>query len=90
MFSIGHAWTTDYGCSEKEEEFHWLIKYGSFCFSQHQKYTRISVLSHYITHYMVITALIAGPLGISLCHIILLKFRKLQFSELSEVSVQVC
>ncbi|CAG7904735.1 unnamed protein product [Brassica rapa] len=26
-FTIGHAWTTDYGCSENEEEFHWLIKY---------------------------------------------------------------
>ncbi|GLJ04717.1 hypothetical protein SUGI_0001880, partial [Cryptomeria japonica] len=26
-FTIGHAWTTDFGCSEKEEEFHWLIKY---------------------------------------------------------------
>ncbi|CAN0847761.1 Prolyl endopeptidase [Linum grandiflorum] len=26
-FTIGHAWTTDYGCSEKEEEFNWLIKY---------------------------------------------------------------
>ncbi|KAF3321141.1 prolyl endopeptidase [Carex littledalei] len=26
-FTIGHAWTTDYGCSDKEEEFHWLIKY---------------------------------------------------------------
>ncbi|KAH7299739.1 hypothetical protein KP509_24G026800 [Ceratopteris richardii] len=26
-FTIGHAWTTDYGCSEKEEEFKWLIKY---------------------------------------------------------------
>ncbi|KAG4955243.1 hypothetical protein JHK87_040837 [Glycine soja] len=26
-FTIGHAWATDYGCSEKEEEFHWLIKY---------------------------------------------------------------
>lgn len=26
-FTIGHAWTTDYGCSEKEEEFHWLMKY---------------------------------------------------------------
>ncbi|CBI18894.3 hypothetical protein VitviT2T_026955 [Vitis vinifera] len=26
-FTIGHAWTSDYGCSEKEEEFHWLIKY---------------------------------------------------------------
>lgn len=22
----GHAWITDYGCSEKEEEFQWLIK----------------------------------------------------------------
>ncbi|XP_052108838.1 uncharacterized protein LOC107460241 [Arachis duranensis] len=26
-FTIGHAWTTDYGCSDKEKEFHWLIKY---------------------------------------------------------------
>ncbi|CAN6242531.1 unnamed protein product [Urochloa humidicola] len=26
-FTIGHAWTTEYGCSDKEEEFHWLIKY---------------------------------------------------------------
>nr|XP_014345063.1 PREDICTED: prolyl endopeptidase [Latimeria chalumnae] len=26
-FTIGHAWTTDFGCSEKKEEFEWLIKY---------------------------------------------------------------
>ncbi|KAI5069491.1 hypothetical protein GOP47_0015792 [Adiantum capillus-veneris] len=26
-FTIGHAWTTDYGCSDNEEEFKWLIKY---------------------------------------------------------------
>ncbi|KAG8632267.1 hypothetical protein MANES_18G007901v8 [Manihot esculenta] len=26
-FTIGHSWTSDYGCSDKEEEFHWLIKY---------------------------------------------------------------
>ncbi|KAM1387799.1 hypothetical protein ACFX2I_016000 [Malus domestica] len=26
-FTIGHAWTSDYGCSDKEEEFRWLIKY---------------------------------------------------------------
>lgn len=26
-FTIGHAWTSDYGCADKEEEFHWLIKY---------------------------------------------------------------
>ncbi|KAL1351788.1 hypothetical protein AAHE18_06G120300 [Arachis hypogaea] len=26
-FTIGHAWTSEFGCSEKEEEFHWLIKY---------------------------------------------------------------
>ncbi|XP_077220240.1 uncharacterized protein LOC143854253 [Tasmannia lanceolata] len=26
-FTIGHAWTSDFGCSEKEEEFRWLIKY---------------------------------------------------------------
>ncbi|GMN34856.1 hypothetical protein TIFTF001_004935 [Ficus carica] len=26
-FTIGHAWTSDYGCSDKEEEFHWLIRY---------------------------------------------------------------
>ncbi|XP_060075593.1 prolyl endopeptidase-like [Ylistrum balloti] len=26
-FTIGHAWTTDFGCSDKPEEFQWLIKY---------------------------------------------------------------
>ncbi|XP_041933037.1 LOW QUALITY PROTEIN: prolyl endopeptidase-like [Alosa sapidissima] len=26
-FTIGHAWTTDYGCADKPEEFQWLIKY---------------------------------------------------------------
>ncbi|XP_041867484.1 prolyl endopeptidase-like isoform X2 [Melanotaenia boesemani] len=26
-FTIGHAWTTDYGCSDDPEQFHWLIKY---------------------------------------------------------------
>ncbi|KAM3369298.1 hypothetical protein ACQJBY_017286 [Aegilops geniculata] len=26
-FTIGRAWACDFGCSEKEEEFHWLIKY---------------------------------------------------------------
>ncbi|XP_041096417.1 prolyl endopeptidase, partial [Polyodon spathula] len=26
-FTIGHAWTTDYGCSNNKEEFQWLIKY---------------------------------------------------------------
>ncbi|KAJ4835002.1 hypothetical protein Tsubulata_922882 [Turnera subulata] len=26
-FTIGHAWTSDYGCSDKEDEFNWLIKY---------------------------------------------------------------
>lgn len=25
-FTIGHAWTSEFGCSDKEEEFHWLIK----------------------------------------------------------------
>ena len=25
-FTIGHAWTTDYGCSDKPEQFNWLIK----------------------------------------------------------------
>ncbi|CAL9216906.1 unnamed protein product [Arabidopsis halleri] len=25
-FTIGHAWTSEFGCSAKEEEFHWLIK----------------------------------------------------------------
>ncbi|PHT51482.1 Prolyl endopeptidase [Capsicum baccatum] len=25
-FTIGHAWTSDFGCSDKEEEFHWLIR----------------------------------------------------------------
>ncbi|XP_077990016.1 prolyl endopeptidase-like [Glandiceps talaboti] len=26
-FTIGHAWTTDYGCSDIKEEFEWLIKF---------------------------------------------------------------
>ncbi|ESP02643.1 hypothetical protein LOTGIDRAFT_199566 [Lottia gigantea] len=26
-FTIGHAWTTDYGCSDKPEDFQWLYKY---------------------------------------------------------------
>lgn len=26
-FTIGHAWTSDFGCSDNEEEFNWLIKY---------------------------------------------------------------
>uniref|UniRef100_A0AB74UDZ7 Prolyl endopeptidase n=1 Tax=Pseudostellaria heterophylla TaxID=418402 RepID=A0AB74UDZ7_9CARY len=26
-FTMGYLWTADYGCSEKEEDFNWLIKY---------------------------------------------------------------
>ncbi|GKV52588.1 hypothetical protein SLEP1_g59164 [Rubroshorea leprosula] len=26
-FTIGHAWTSEYGCSENEKEFRWQIKY---------------------------------------------------------------
>ncbi|XP_030578843.1 prolyl endopeptidase [Archocentrus centrarchus] len=26
-FTIGHAWTTDYGCSDDPEQFKWLVKY---------------------------------------------------------------
>ncbi|XP_056154379.1 prolyl endopeptidase-like [Lampris incognitus] len=26
-FTIGHAWTTDYGCADDPEQFQWLIKY---------------------------------------------------------------
>ncbi|XP_020508094.2 prolyl endopeptidase [Labrus bergylta] len=26
-FTIGHAWTSDYGCSDDPEQFKWLIKY---------------------------------------------------------------
>ncbi|KAL2613528.1 hypothetical protein R1flu_025220 [Riccia fluitans] len=26
-FTIGHAWTSDYGCSDNAEDFNWLIKY---------------------------------------------------------------
>ncbi|XP_024368749.1 uncharacterized protein [Physcomitrium patens] len=26
-FTIGHAWTSDYGCADNAEEFDWLIKY---------------------------------------------------------------
>jgi prolyl oligopeptidase len=41
-FTIGHAWTTDYGCSDNEEEFHWLIKYGISVISN-TTFTRICV-----------------------------------------------
>ncbi|KAJ0087299.1 hypothetical protein Patl1_09453 [Pistacia atlantica] len=26
-FTIGHTWTSEFGCSEEEEDFQWLIKY---------------------------------------------------------------
>lgn len=26
LFTIGHAWTTDYGCADKADQFEWLIK----------------------------------------------------------------
>lgn len=26
-FTLGHYWMSEYGCPEKEEDFHWLIKY---------------------------------------------------------------
>ncbi|XP_057772730.1 uncharacterized protein LOC130992195 [Salvia miltiorrhiza] len=26
-FTIGHAWTSEFGCSDNEEEFQWIIKY---------------------------------------------------------------
>ncbi|XP_065184175.1 prolyl endopeptidase-like [Sycon ciliatum] len=26
-FTIGHAWCSDYGCSDSEEDFHWLVRY---------------------------------------------------------------
>uniref|UniRef100_A0A8C5PPG9 Prolyl endopeptidase n=1 Tax=Leptobrachium leishanense TaxID=445787 RepID=A0A8C5PPG9_9ANUR len=26
-FTIGHAWTTDFGCSDNKEDFEWLYKY---------------------------------------------------------------
>uniref|UniRef100_A0A6Q2WYQ4 Prolyl endopeptidase n=1 Tax=Esox lucius TaxID=8010 RepID=A0A6Q2WYQ4_ESOLU len=26
-FTIGHAWTTDYGCADNPDQFKWLIKY---------------------------------------------------------------
>ncbi|KAG5856891.1 hypothetical protein ANANG_G00012730 [Anguilla anguilla] len=26
-FTIGHAWTTDFGCSDNKEQYNWLIKY---------------------------------------------------------------
>uniref|UniRef100_A0A2K6SZF0 Prolyl endopeptidase n=1 Tax=Saimiri boliviensis boliviensis TaxID=39432 RepID=A0A2K6SZF0_SAIBB len=27
LFTIGQAWTTDYGCSDSEQRFEWLVKY---------------------------------------------------------------
>lgn len=29
-FTIGHAWTTDFGCSSEKEQFEWLIKYSPY------------------------------------------------------------
>lgn len=26
-FTIGHAWTTDYGCSDSKQHFEWLLRY---------------------------------------------------------------
>ncbi|ELW50062.1 Prolyl endopeptidase [Tupaia chinensis] len=26
-YTIGHAWTTDYGCSDSKQHFEWLVKY---------------------------------------------------------------
>ncbi|CAN0898636.1 Prolyl endopeptidase [Linum grandiflorum] len=25
-FTIGHAWIAEYGCSENQQQFNWLIK----------------------------------------------------------------
>lgn len=25
-YTIGHAWTTDYGCSDSKQHFEWLVK----------------------------------------------------------------
>ncbi|XP_066573522.1 prolyl endopeptidase [Amia ocellicauda] len=49
-FTIGHAWTTDYGCSDKEEEFQWLIKYSPLhnlpsAPAQHLKYPAMLLLT---------------------------------------------
>jgi prolyl oligopeptidase len=27
LFTIGHAWCSDYGCADNEEDFKYLIKY---------------------------------------------------------------
>ncbi|CAN0912614.1 Prolyl endopeptidase [Linum grandiflorum] len=27
LFTIGHAWIAEYGCSENQQQFNWLIKY---------------------------------------------------------------
>lgn len=42
-FTIGHAWTTDYGCSDREEEFHWLIKYVHYIYSQFSRVVVVAV-----------------------------------------------
>lgn len=48
-FTIGHAWTTDYGCSDDPEQYKWLIKY--------EKHTHTKLLNYiYIREYWVAAA----------------------------------
>ena len=38
----GRAWTCDFGCSENEEEFHWLIKYDTlFCSFSDERWAKL-------------------------------------------------
>ena len=49
-FTIGHAWTTDYGCADKPEEFQWLIKYINLSLSVSVLYANAHTHKHTHTH----------------------------------------
>jgi len=45
LFTIGRAWTVDYGCSENKEEFDCLIKYSPYHNVQETKYPATMILT---------------------------------------------
>lgn len=45
LFTIGRAWTVDYGCSENQEEFNCLVKYSPYHQLKEQEYPATLVLT---------------------------------------------
>lgn len=44
-FTIGHAWTTEYGCADDPEQFKWLIKY-EYTYSSNLLFTITIIPKH--------------------------------------------